>query len=511
MRRVLTLTLMGLMVTAGVASAQVAPTTVAASSDNSISRSIATTAFPTASPAGADKADKSDRAADAPRADAQQSGGGSTPDSPLAIHVGAADLLIGGFMDMTAIMRNTATGNGIGTNFSNFPFTTTATGAPNPTGNLAETRFSAQNSRITLQATSKVGSASLKGYIEGDFLGNTAQNLNVTSNSDTLRLRLYWAQYTQGKFEFLAGQSWSMMTPNRNGISPAPGDLFYSQDVDTNYQMGLPWGRTPGFRFIAHASDVVTAGIGLENPQQYTGGVVVLPAAFTAAEVDTGSGSSAVGSSSPTPNAFPDFIGKLALDPKTGKTHQHIDVAVQASGYKTFNPTTSTTNTLTGTGESVNFVLEPVPNLRLIATNYFSQGAGRIIANTGAPDFIVNPDFSMTAVNAFAGIYGVEATVQKTLVYGYYSQTTIDQTLTKDANGTTSIGYGVAGSQAANHKIQETTVGLTQTFFRDPKIGGMQLMLQFSNLKRTPFSVPVGTPANATMNMLYVNVRYILP
>ena len=36
-------------------------------------------------------------------------------------------------------------------------------------------------------------------------------------------------------------------------------------------------------------------------------------------------------------------------------------------------------------------------------------------------------------------------------------------------------------------------------------------MLQFSNLKRTPFSVPVGTPGNATMNMFYVNVRYILP
>ena len=31
-------------------------------------------------------------------------------------------------------------------------------------------------------------------------------------------------------FEFLAGQSWSLMTPNRNGLSPAPGDLFYSQD-----------------------------------------------------------------------------------------------------------------------------------------------------------------------------------------------------------------------------------------------------------------------------------------
>jgi len=435
----------------------------------------------------------------------------TAPTSPLAIHVGDADLLIGGFMDATAIMRSTNTGNGLGTNFSSFPFTTTATGAPNPTGNLSETRFSTQNSRLSLQATSKVGSASLKGYVEADFLGNTAQNLNVTSNSNTLRMRLYWGQYQTGKFEFLAGQSWSMLTPNRNGLSPMPGDLFYSQDVDTNYQMGLTWGRTTQFRFIAHATDTVTAGVSLENPQQYTGGAVVLPTGFTAAEVDTGSGGSAVGSSSPTPNVYPDVIGKIAFDPKTGKLHQHIDVAFLVSGFKTFNPANSTTYTDTGTGESVNFVIEPVHNVRLIATNFFTKGGARYIANTNLPDFIVNPDFSMTPVNAWSGIYGAEVTAKNTLLYGYYSIAKVDRTVTVDANGTTPIGYGVNGSQTANHKIQEATVGITQTFFRDPKIGAMQLMLQFSNLQRTPFSVPAGTPSDAKLNMLYVNVRYILP
>ncbi len=213
-------------------------------------------------------------------APAVQTAAAPTPTSPLAIHVGDADLLIGGFMDMTSISRSTDTGNGLGTNFSSFPFTTTATGALNPTGNLPETRFSAQNSRLTLQATSKVGGASVKGYLESDFLGNTAQNLNVTSNADTLRLRLYWVQFTSGKFEFLGGQSWSMLVPNRNGISPTPGDLFYSQDVDTNYQMGLTWTRNPQFRFVYHASGTATAGLSIENPQQYTGGAVALPSAI---------------------------------------------------------------------------------------------------------------------------------------------------------------------------------------------------------------------------------------
>ncbi|HEX3703780.1 MAG TPA: hypothetical protein VHU82_10630 [Vicinamibacterales bacterium] len=431
--------------------------------------------------------------------------------SPLAIHIGDADLLIGGFMDATAVMRSTNTGNGLGTNFSSFPFTTTATGAPNATGNLSETRFSTQNSRLSLQATSKVGGASLKGYLEADFLGNTAQNLNITSNANTLRMRLYWAQYQQGKFEFLAGQSWSMMTPNRNGLSPMPGDIFYGQDVDTNYQMGLIWGRTTQFRFIAHATDAVTAGVSLENPQQYTGSAVVLPTGFAAAQVDTGSGGSAVGSSSPVPNMYPDVIGKIAFDPKTGKTHQHIDAAVLVSGFKTFNPANSSTSTDTGTAESLNVVLEPVRNLKVIATNFFSKGGGRYIANTNIPDFIVNPDFSLTPVNSWSGIYGAEVTAAKTLLYGYYSIAQVDRTVTVDANGTTPIGYGLAGSQTANHKIQEATVGITQTFFRDPKIGAMQLMVQFSNVQRTPFSVPAGTPSSAKLNMLYVNVRYVLP
>ncbi|HEY3885084.1 MAG TPA: hypothetical protein VGL62_07750, partial [Vicinamibacterales bacterium] len=123
----------------------------------------------------------------APAAGAQASQSASTPTSPLAIHVGDADLLIGGFMDTTAVIRSTATGNGLGTNFSSFPFTTTTSGSPNPTGKMSETRLSAQNSRITLQATSRIGGASVKGYLEADFLGNTAQNLNVTSNSDGLR------------------------------------------------------------------------------------------------------------------------------------------------------------------------------------------------------------------------------------------------------------------------------------------------------------------------------------
>jgi hypothetical protein len=448
-------------------------------------------------------------AADATPAAATQQSGGSTPTSPLSIHVGDSDFTIGGFMDATAIMRSTNPGTGIGTSFGTIPFTTTATGAPNPAGNLSETRFSAQNSRLSLQSVSKVGSASLKGYVEVDFLGNTSSNLNVTSNSDGLRLRLYWAQFTAGKFEFLAGQSWSMIVPGRNGISPVPGDLFYSQNVDTNYQNGLPWGRVAGFRFISHVNNSFTAGFALENPEQYVGSAVVLPAAFPASEVDTGV--SNLGSSSAVPNPYPDIIGKIAWDPKSEKTHQHVDAAFLLRGFKTFNPADSSTASATGFTGSINAIIEPVANFRLIATNFFGNGGGRYIANANIPDFIVTGNQQLSLVKAWSGIYGAEITAQKSLIYGYYSVVRATQNVTLDANGKTPIGFGIDGSQAANKDIDEFTIGLTQTLFRDPKIGGMQIMVQYSNIKRTPFSVPVNTPADAKLNMVYVNVRYILP
>jgi hypothetical protein len=85
---------------------------------------------------------------------------------PLAIHIGDTDLLIGGFMDATVITRSTNVSSGIGTSFGSIPFSNTTA------GNLSETRFSSQNSRLSLQATSKVGGAALKGYVEADFLGN---------------------------------------------------------------------------------------------------------------------------------------------------------------------------------------------------------------------------------------------------------------------------------------------------------------------------------------------------
>ena len=96
------------------------------------------------------------------------------------------------------------------------------------------------------------------------------------------------------------------------------------------------------------------------------------------------------------------------------------------------------------------------------------------------------------------------------MLYGYYSAAHADRTVATDVDGS-AIGFGVSGFTAANEQIVEATAGVTHTFFRDPKIGGIQFMAQYSHVRRTPFSVPGGTPTDASVHMLYFNVRYFLP
>jgi hypothetical protein len=103
-------------------------------------------------------------------------------------------------------------------------------------GRRSEFRFSPQNSRIGFRFDGDWKGTHFIGYNEFDFLGTSgATNLTTTNGAFVPRLRLYWVDVRKGNWEFLAGQSWSMMTPNRKGISPLPGDLFYSQVIDVNY------------------------------------------------------------------------------------------------------------------------------------------------------------------------------------------------------------------------------------------------------------------------------------
>jgi hypothetical protein len=436
--------------------------------------------------------------------------------SPLQFQLGAATFTPVGFMDFTTITRSTNPGSGIGTNFGSIPYGNTAAGS------LTETRLSPQNSRVGVRVDAKVKNANVLGYLESDFLGQLGNPPNggiaVSSNSYPLRLRLYWVDVRQGKFEFLGGQSWSMLTPNRKGISALPGDLFFSQDIDVNYQLGLVWGRIPGFRMLYHPSPTVTFGVSFENSEPYAGGgngggAITFPTAlanqpgFLGGQVNNGA------SVISAPTVHPDIIAKLAFDPSA---KLHIDIAGVEITNKIVNATKTpfTTFTKAGVGGSLNLNFELLKNLRILTNNFWSDGGGRYIFGQ-APDFILRSNGSISPVHSGSTVTGLEYTAGKTyptLYYGYYGAVYVQRNTALDANGTTRIGYGFSGSgNGQNRTIQEITVGTNTTFWKDAKYGALNLMFQYSYLQRNPWFVATGQPSDAHVHMGFFNLRYTLP
>ena len=325
------------------------------------------------------------------------------------------------------------------------------------------------------------------------------------------RLRLFWVDVRKDKWEMLGGQSWTMLTPNRKGISALPADIFYSQVIDVNYMIGLPWARTAGLRLLYHPSDKVTFGFSLESPDQYIGGsgggpTIVLPAALTSL---AGSQFDNASNVFVTPNMHPDIIAKLALDPNS---RVHIEFAGIERTFKDWNPTTGVHSTKAGGGGSINANLEVIKNLRLISTNFWSYGGGRYLFGN-APDVVVRANGDVSPVHSGGTVDGFEAQVtKKLLLYAYYGGVYVGRNVAVDANGTNLVGYGFKGSSnSQNRSIQEGTFGFNQTMWKDPRYGAINFMGQYQYLTRNPWYVAAGAPKSAHDNTIYFNLRYTLP
>jgi len=465
------------------------------------------------------------------------------PDSPLQFHIGSAYITPVGFMDFTGVVRDHAAGGSIGTSFGSIPYGPTVIG-----NHLSEFRESMQNSRVGFRVDALTHGAHVIGYMEADFLGGILpQNVAVSSNSNTLRSRLYWVDVRKGSWEVLGGQTWSLITPGRTGISPIPGNLFYTQDTDVNYQAGLVWGRIPELRFVWHGpGDKVAAAIALDNPEQYIGGssgggAITLPTALAASSTflspSAASGTAANASGEfnngnttlNVPNYMPDIIGKVAFDPSS---IFHVEIGGIYRHFRDWNPLTATLTTLgtsatfdaNGAGAFANLNFSPFKGMRILTNNFWSDGGGRYIFGQ-APDLVIRADGSISPVKSASTVSGFEYTHKNTLFYGYFGGVYIQKNIVFDPNlaGTGGlggfVGYGFpsknggAGAGAGqNRDILEYTLGFNQTIWKDAKWGAVNVMGQYSYLVRDPWVVPNnGSPSSAHLNMAFMNLRYTLP
>src|SRR5580704_127439 len=462
---------------------------------------------------------------------APQTGGtvlsGDQGKSPLSFKIGAADFTPGGWADFTGIFRSTDIGSGTGTTFASMPYNTGL-----PQAGLSELRLTAQTSRISLKVEAPISdSTHVMAYIESDFNGFQPPNAYLSTNSGTFRLRLYWADIRHDKWELMAGQSWSLLTPNRVGLSPLPADVFSTARLDTNYVAGLTYARQAGVRLVYHPTNWWAIGFALENPQQYVPSSVVFPGTGTyfSGQFDNGSGATNGGGAATNPavpNLHPDVIVKSAFDWKVGDHALHVEADGLIRSFKDYDNliTPNTTSTVTGASAGLNANLELFPKFHLIFDSFYGAGGSRYIGALG-PDVIVRPNGTLSAIHAGSGIGGFEYQVTPTFMFdGYYSgayfardfgllaSTATPAPTCEGVSGFTCVGYGFAGSANTNNRaIQEATFGFTKTFWANPNYGKLQFLSQSSYATRAPWYVASGAPKDAHAFIQYVDLRYVLP
>jgi hypothetical protein len=396
--------------------------------------------------------------------------------SPLSLRMGRVYLSPTGYLEFTSFVRSRDVGSGIGTNFGGIPFSNTTP------GRLSEFRFTMQNSRLGLRLDTRLKGTDLLAYLETDFNGFSPTNVAVTTNSNNPRFRLLWLDVRKQKWELLAGQSWSLLTPNREGLSPLPANIFSTQNIDPNLQVGLTWSRDPQFRVVYHANHTVTLGLSLEAAEQYGGGSagagkITLPSQLAsgyAPQLNTGDSTFGV------PNLHPDIIAKIAFDPKVSGRAFHFEFAGLLSTFRFFNPVDGLTHRAVGGGASAGLNYELFRDFRLIASGFYGDGGGRWIFGLG-PDLIIKPNGDPSLVHSASTVSGFEyQATPRDLFDAYYGGAYIQKNTAIDVNGQL-VGYGYDGSPSNHNKsLQEFTFGYTHTIWRDPNYGGLQFMAQYS-------------------------------
>jgi hypothetical protein len=244
---------------------------------------------------------------------------------PAAIHYKGITITPGGFVAAETVTRTRAESADINTSFTSIPF------PGNSLSKVAETNFSARQSRATALFEGKIGAAKLTGYYEGDFLNAGVTSNNRQTNSYPFRQRQVWAQLAlDSGWSFTGGQQWTLATENRKGINNRQELLPIM--IDPNYVVGFTWARQYGFRVVKDLGGKVAVGLSVEGPQATLGGrgfttftnTTALGAVTTAQNFFINAPGNAGGlfnsfdATGYTVNKAPDVIAKVAFDPGYG-------------------------------------------------------------------------------------------------------------------------------------------------------------------------------------------------
>jgi hypothetical protein len=149
---------------------------------------------------------------------------------------------LGGFVAAETVFRTRNQVNDMGTVFNAVPYPFS------PLYHEREFHASARQSQISLLAEGSIDAVQkLAGYFEFDFLG-VGNTSNYTETNDWVpRTRQAYLSYDNDDrgFHFLAGQTWSLVTPDKVGITPRKENIPIT--INANYVVGFDFPATGRF------------------------------------------------------------------------------------------------------------------------------------------------------------------------------------------------------------------------------------------------------------------------
>jgi hypothetical protein len=256
-------------------------------------------------------------------------------ESPSAIHYKGITITPGGFLAAETVYRTRATSGDINTPFTGIPFNAA------DLAHVSENNFSARQSRLTLLAEGKIGTAKASGYYEADFLSAGTTSNNRQSNSYSWRTRQAFAQVAwDNGFSVTGGQMWTLATENKKGIANRQEAL--PLQIDPQYVVGFTWARQYGVRVVKDFGGKFALAASIEAPQTTIGGrgfstvTTINDAAAPSTIITSGATTATTGNffiNAPgaggglynafdtngyTTNKAPDLIFKAAADPGFG-------------------------------------------------------------------------------------------------------------------------------------------------------------------------------------------------
>jgi len=426
----------------------------------------------------------------------------------------------GGFIEAAMLYRSANENADIGSTFANVPYEGTAN------SHLSEFRGTARQSRLSLLVAGKVGDWKMSGFYEFDFLGAAPTANEVESNSFNIRQRQLWAQVeTRSGFSFVAGQTWSLLTLNRQGLSPR--SEWIPSTIDAQYVVGYNWARQWSARVTEKLGDrKVWLAASVENPET-TLSVVNPPAGVFGLNTSpnaTSPSSQIVVSSTPGANGVstdvaPDVLAKIVFEPDRG--HYEIKGLVRFFRDRV-NGSNSTT---AGGGIGFGAILPVTRRLDVIAQGLVGSGIGRY-ASGQTPDVTLDPDGAIIPIKAWHILAGFELHPSAKLdVYGYFGREQSDRADYLDAAGR-GVGYGsplndnsacAVETPAAGQACQAQTMSLWQIqpgfwyrFHKGPE-GTLQAGFSYSYTRKNTWPGAGGLAPVGRDHILMASFRYYIP